>query len=69
MSIISEALKKGEDIYICAACAKAEGGVWPPGHAATWNVGKCDQCGKDDSICALSDWDWPGRKRTLDREL
>ena len=59
---IAQALKEGRDIYICGDCAEAAGGVWPQGHAATWHQEwPCDACGKGVPICALSDWEWPGR--------
>jgi hypothetical protein len=69
MSAISEALKQGRDDYACSACAEDAGGVWPKDHVATWSVGECIQCKEEVATCALSDWNWPGRKKTLEREL
>lgn len=69
MSPISEALKKGEDIPICDSCAKTNGGTWPKDHVATFSMGTCGVCGRNDATCALSDWSWPGRKTKLDREF
>lgn len=61
MSVISDALKHGHDIYVCAACAEAEGGTWPKGHLATWSDGVCRQCDERKPRAALTDWQWPGR--------
>ena len=68
---IDEAIKSGRDISICNGCAKANGGVWPEyrakdgstyGHVATCWAGECGVCGKVAGCCALSDWQWPGKK-------
>ena len=60
---IDEAIKSGRDIYVCADCAEANGGIWPKGHAATWHMEwPCQACGKEVMICALSDWEWPAKE-------
>jgi hypothetical protein len=69
MSAISQALKRGEDAYICSTCATKAGGIWPRDHVATWSVGRCAECKEEKATAALSDWNWPGRKTTLEREL
>ena len=47
------------DGSICSHCAKANGAIWPKGHAATHWVGKCNVCGNETGCCAVSDWAWP----------
>jgi hypothetical protein len=44
--------------FVCEACAKANGGVWPEGHLATWCHDTCDACGRIDGVCGVSDWRW-----------
>ena len=61
MSAISDALKHGHDIYVCAECVKAEGGTAPEGHIGTAHDGDCRQCGKRSWLTPLTDWNWPGR--------
>lgn len=49
-----------DDVYsICLECARSNGAVWPKGHVATFWAGKCDLCGKETSLCDVSDWNWP----------
>lgn len=71
MNPIFQALKEGREISICFDCANANGGVWPMyrakdgseyGHGATCWGGECGVCKKETSCCALSDWEWPGKK-------
>jgi hypothetical protein len=69
MSAISEALQRSEETYICSECAYKAGGVWPKGHIATFSASECAECKEEKSTCALSDWNWPGRKTTLEREV
>ena len=64
-------LRKGQRLgkqfeYICDACAKKDGAVWPKGHVATYHMGECDGCTGMKNICAVSDWDWP-EQRNLER--
>jgi hypothetical protein len=70
MSAISEALEQGREAYACAPCATVAGGAWPVGHIATFSIenGECIQCKKEVATCALSDWNWPGRRTKLERE-
>ena len=77
MTPISDALAQGRDISICWKCADANGAKWPihhdkngnsVPHVATWWGGDCDACGKGGPICALSDWEWPGRAGRRMRE-
>ena len=44
--------------YLCSACAKKLGGIWPPIHQATWHVGICDKCEKETEISAKHNWTW-----------
>lgn len=72
MSVISDALKHGHDIYACDDCIKAEGGVAPEGHLSSAHEGECRQCGKSTSLTPLTDWNWPGRagrRMRIRREL
>lgn len=43
---------------ICAECARAAGGRWMEGHAATQWVGTCEVCDKEKPCCAGRDWLW-----------
>lgn len=54
----------GKDVYsICTDCAKENGAVWPEVHCATFWTEKCDVCGKETSLCDVSDWNWPKGKK------
>jgi len=44
---------------ICQSCAEEAGCTWPHKHIATWWLGVCHYCDKEDGVCATSDWDWP----------
>lgn len=49
---------------VCAGCAEAAGGIWPPRHAATMSMSECDVCHEIKAVCSPGDWDWPkGRPR------
>lgn len=55
--------------WICSACAKELGGVWPQNHVATVAYMKCECCdGKkqrsDEAIAPWVDYDWPDKKKT-----
>ena len=60
-----------EDAYrhtpkgICTPCAEAKDGTWPVGHMATFWQGYCLVCGQIKSVCAESDWNFPGERRTF----
>jgi DNA-directed RNA polymerase subunit RPC12/RpoP len=69
MSVISDALKHGHDIYVCAECVKAEGGTAVEGHIASTHDGECRQCGRSTWLTPLTDWKWPGRMTQLRRKL
>ncbi|HEY8613378.1 MAG TPA: hypothetical protein VIL69_19110 [Roseomonas sp.] len=43
----------------CQDCARANGGVWPAGHVATWSGGCCDACGQETAVRGVNDWTWP----------
>jgi len=45
--------------YLCADCAEALGGVWPPGHCATVSISKCDYCKEEKATCSIGDYNWP----------
>ena len=45
--------------YMCGACAKDAGGLWPEGHAATMHEGWCPVCGYRACLASVDDWDWP----------
>ena len=48
--------------FICRACAKAQGGVWPKDHVATIHEGRCGYCGKQKALANIGDYDWPDNK-------
>ncbi len=55
---------------ICKECATNHGGKWPDGHLATWHEGECDQCGRQEGVCCVTDWDFPGVKlKPAEREF
>lgn len=63
----NEIFKKG--YWMCAACAKERGGVWPKGHAATVILDTCPYCeGKNHSptegIVPWVDFNWPDQDLT-----
>lgn len=49
--------------YVCHECASALGGVWPSDHAATHHPGVCPECGKQQSLASVDDWNWPNGSR------
>ena len=60
-----------KDYFLCEDCAKKEGAVWPYGHIATFHEAVCVCCVQKNSLCAASDWTWPGNTKasTLMREI
>ena len=55
--------------YICTPCAEKQGCTWPKVHAATFHTGECNYCHKDVSVCHTTDWDWPNKDVSSQREL
>jgi hypothetical protein len=56
----SRSSKAKRPVYsVCDTCARANGGVWPEGHLATWGVDRCHACGQETAICGVNDWSWP----------
>ena len=37
---------------------------WPECHIATFHYSLCDYCNLHASVCATSDWNWPGKRMT-----
>lgn len=49
--------------YLCDACARSYGAVWPQEHIATYSIMTCDVCGEERVCANVGDWNWPDGKR------
>jgi rubrerythrin len=44
--------------FICADCAKENGGTFPEGHVCTVSHDKCPVCQKETTVIPYVDFDW-----------
>lgn len=54
--------------WICDACARERGGIWPEGHVATLALTECQYCNGDkhlsnEAIAPWVDYNWPDDRR------
>jgi DNA-directed RNA polymerase subunit RPC12/RpoP len=50
--------------YICSACARRLGAIWPRGHVATFHEAICPECKEPKSLASVDDWNWPTTSTT-----
>ena len=53
--------------YICSECAYKNDAVWPENHVATFHSNKCNFCNKRASLSHTSDYNWPKKKKYLEK--
>lgn len=46
--------------YMCKECTDKEGVLWPEKCMATMKITKCNVCNKEQSLCCITEWNWPG---------